>query len=639
MTTSYVGFLRTRRMVCRTWLSAVIPVVLLTSLPVGAHAQFEVAEAGILELQEAMATGRTSSVAITEGYLERIRAYDRAGPRLNAILRLNPMALAEAEAADLERAAGLVRGPLHGIPVVVKESFDVAGLPTSAGSLALARLLPPDDAAQVAMLRNAGAVILAKTGMDEFGLAFLGRASLSGQTLNPYSLARSPGGSSGGSAVAVASSFAAVGWGTDTCGSLRVPAAHSGLVALRPTVGLSSTDGVFPVSRTLDVAAPLARTAIDLAIALDATIGFGESTVESLLGTTFVAALEGADLHGKRIGLLVPLLTDPPEARTGADLVVGALEEMQDMGAEVILLDVRDLRDLAREAMVVGHEFKWDVANYLAGVPGDHPRSLTEILASGLVDEDLLLMLEPLNLPEDQVTPAYLAALDRRAALQELILQVMEVNRLDAIAYPTVNSLPSFVDEDPVPPNCALSSASGFPAITLPAGYSHDLPVGLELLARPFEDAKLLGMAHAFEQATRHRRPPPSVPPLVQESELRPMAFRIQADIPRIDLGAGDPGELAVELLWNPMTGRLAYALELSGLDPAEVHAVVLRTESAGEGALVVRNLLPPGVLSSAGEFSLGDRNRERLLAERLYVEVFTTDFPEGTARTRVVVP
>jgi Asp-tRNA(Asn)/Glu-tRNA(Gln) amidotransferase A subunit family amidase len=585
-----------------------------------------------------MASGVATSVSITEAYLARIAAYDRAGPALNTILRLNPMALTEAIAADRERAAGVTHGPLHGIPVIVKENFDVSGLPTSGGSLALAGLYPVDDAAQVRMLREAGAVILGKTNMDEFGMAFLGRSSLSGQTRNPYSLSRSPGGSSGGTAVAVTSSFAAVGWGTDTCGSLRMPAAHASLVSLRPTVGLSSTDGVLPVSHTGDVAAPIARTVSDLAIALDATVGFPESSTESLLGTSFTGALEGATLEGVRIGLYLPLLGSPPEARTGADVVLSALERIGEMGAEILLLQGDELRELAEAAKVVGYEFKWDVADYLATVPGDHFRSLDEILESGLLDEEILPLLEPLNLSESRASASYLAALDRRTALRESMLGVMEAHRLDAIAYPTVNSLPQFVNDAAVLPNCSLSTVSGFPSITIPAGFSDGLPVGLELLARPFADARLVGFAHVFEKATRIRRPPASVPPLVKETDLLSVSFRVRAEVARREPGASVAG-LIVDFTWSPMTSDLSYDLRLTGLDPADVYAVVLRGVSDQGGQPVIRNLAPLGTVMSSETLYLGGRDRARLVAGELYVEVFTREFPQGAGRAPIVLP
>ena len=253
------------------------PCLLLALLgplvPPGAAAQIEVTEASVTELQEAMTTGVATSAEITAAYLARIRAYDQAGAELNAVIRLNPSALAEAEALDRERALRGPRGPLHGIPVILKDNYDLAGMPSTAASLGLAGLMPPDDAFQVKKLREAGVVFLGKSNLHELASGISTIASLGGQTLNPYDLSRNPGGSSGGTGAAIAASFAAVGWGSDTCGSIRIPSSHNNLVGLRPTKGLSSIDGIVPLSHTQDTGGPLARTVRDLAIALDATIG------------------------------------------------------------------------------------------------------------------------------------------------------------------------------------------------------------------------------------------------------------------------------------------------------------------------------------------------------------------------------
>ena len=297
-------------------LAVLTAISLVLSAP--ATAQIEVAEATIRELQEAMASGRTTSAEITAAYLARIEAYDQAGPRLNAIIRINANAVAEAEALDRERAARGPRGPLHGIPIILKDNYDALGMPSSAGSLALAGMMPPDDGFQVRKLREAGAVFLGKSNMHELASGITTVASLGGQTLNPYDLTRNPGGSSGGTGAAIAASFAAVGWGSDTCGSIRIPSAHNNLVGLRPTKGLSSIDGIVPLSHTQDVGGPLARSVEDLAIALDATIGPdpADPATRALEGRAlpgFVDSLDEDALDGARIGVLEVLFGDTPE--------------------------------------------------------------------------------------------------------------------------------------------------------------------------------------------------------------------------------------------------------------------------------------------------------------------------------------
>jgi len=276
---------------------------------------FEVHEASITDLQNALAAGRTTSVELVEAYLARIAAYDQRGPALNALIRLNPNARVDAQRMDEERRRGKVRGPLHGIPIIIKDNFDTSDLPTSGGSLALANHQTRDDAFVVRRLREAGAIILAKSNLHELAAGITTISSLGGQTLNPYDPRRCPGGSSGGTGAAIAASFAAVGWGSDTCGSIRIPSAFGSLAGLRPTQGLVSRSGVMPLSHTQDIPGPLARTVRDLAIALDATVGVDSSDTATRVlvgrGTPrFTDSLRIDALRGARIGILMSYFTD-----------------------------------------------------------------------------------------------------------------------------------------------------------------------------------------------------------------------------------------------------------------------------------------------------------------------------------------
>ena len=238
------------------------------------HAQaFEVAESAIADEEKAMAAGRITSKALVQAYLDRIEAFDHRGPRLNAMITLNPNALREAAVLDRERGAKGPRGPLHGIPVIVKDNYSTADMQTTAGTMALLGFVPSSDAFQVRKLREAGAVILGKSNLHELASGITTVGSAFGQTLNPYDPSRNPGGSSGGTAAAITASFAAAGMGSDTCGSIRIPASVNNLVGLRPTKGLSSITGIVPLSVTQDVGGPLARSVADLAVMLDATIG------------------------------------------------------------------------------------------------------------------------------------------------------------------------------------------------------------------------------------------------------------------------------------------------------------------------------------------------------------------------------
>jgi Asp-tRNA(Asn)/Glu-tRNA(Gln) amidotransferase A subunit family amidase len=286
--------------------------------PAPSRALFEVHEQSILDLQAALAAGRVTSRGLVESYLARIAAYDQAGPRLNAVVVLNPRAREDADQRDRERAAGgTTFGPLFGIPVLVKDNYDTTDMPTSGGALGLATLQPTADAFQVRKLRAAGAVILGKTTMHELAAGITTISSLTGQTRNPYDLFRVPGGSSGGTGAAVAASFAAAGMGSDTCGSIRIPAANQNLVGLRPTRGLSSRSGVMPLSDTQDVAGPLARTVTDVAVMLDATVGPDPDDAVTAAGgshvpPTYRAALEAGRLKGARIGVLRTLVGTAP---------------------------------------------------------------------------------------------------------------------------------------------------------------------------------------------------------------------------------------------------------------------------------------------------------------------------------------
>src|SRR5262245_48453949 len=332
---------------------------------------FEVHERSILELQAAQTEGRVTSRGLVESYLARVRAYDQAGPTLNAIVTLNPNALADADALDKERAARGPRGLLHGIPLLVKDNFDTMDMPTSGGTLGLALLQPQADGFQVKRLRDAGAVILGKTTMHELADGGATVSGYTGQTRNPYDLSRVPGGSSGGTGAAIAASFAAAGMGTDTCGSIRMPAAYQNLVGLRSTRGLSSRTGVMPMSDTQDSAGPMARSVTDLAVMLDATVGTDPAdaiTTESngRIPTSYRDGLAGATLKGARIGVLRGLFGTAPEDEEVAELIYKALEVMKAQGADVVDAVVPGLDDLLRDSSVVTDEFKFDLAAYLA---------------------------------------------------------------------------------------------------------------------------------------------------------------------------------------------------------------------------------------------------------------------------------
>ena len=414
----------------------------------GLSSRVDVVTATISELQDAMASGRTTAVGLLEAYLDRIAAYDQQGPRLNTLIRLNPRARAEAEDRDRERASGAVRGPLHGIPIILKDNYDTADMPTTGSSVALAGLVPPDDAFQVGKLREAGAIIVGKSNMHELAAGITSISSLGGQTRNPYDLSRYPGGSSGGTGAAIAASFASIGWGSDTCGSIRIPASHNNLIGLRPTKGLSSSDGIIPLSHTQDVGGPLARAAMDLAFALDAIIGMdpADPATEVLRGRElprFVAALEAATLQGARLGVLTAMFGDAPEDQEIGRVIRAALEEMEGSGAEVIDVEIPGLDSLVSGSSVIAHEFKWDFIDYLAATTGAPVESLQDILDGGLLHVALERTFRARNSPESRATEAYRAALAKRGPIRDAVVNAMDDQALDALIYPTIRRAPA----------------------------------------------------------------------------------------------------------------------------------------------------------------------------------------------------
>jgi len=598
---------------------------------------FEVHERGIPELQAAQAEGRVTSRQLVESYLARIAAYDQAGPALNAIVLLNAKALDEAEALDRERAARGPRGQLHGIPILVKDNYDTAGMPTSGGALGLARLQPAADAFQVQKLRAAGAVILGKTTMHELAAGITTISSLTGQTRNPYDLMRVPGGSSGGTGAAVAASFAAAGMGSDTCGSIRIPAANQNLVGLRATRGLSSRTGVMPLSDTQDVAGPLARSVTDLAIVLDATVGPDPADAITAQAAAHVPrsyrdGLAGAALKGTRIGVLRALFGTAPEDDEVGAIVRKALDAMKAQGAEVVEATVPGLDDLLAESSVIADEFKFDLAAYLATHPGAPVKTLGEILDRGLHHDALEQTFRLRNQPTVRESEHYRQALVKRRALRAAVDAVLEGQKLDVLVYPTLRRKPTLIGEAQIGTTCQLSATTGLPAISMPAGFTVDgLPVGIELLGPAFSEPALLARAYAWEQATSPRRAPFSTPPLVNGQAPAPLTFSLSVGDVRAGLAA------TARLTYQPTTGALEYDTTVSGTD-APIAIAVHRMDGDRVGA-VVAHLAMRGQRATRGTLTLRGRDREDFVAGRLGVRLYTERLPTGSAAVRIQAP
>ena len=599
---------------------------------------FDVAEKSIRELGAALADGTATAVELVDAYLARIAAYDQQGSALNAMIAFNPNARADAAALDDERAAGNVRGPLHGIPVVIKDNYDTADIPTTAGTIALATSVPPDDAFQVRRLREAGAVILGKTNMHELARGITTIASFGGQTRNPYDPSRNPGGSSGGTGAAVGASFAAFGMGSDTCGSIRIPSAHHALVGLRGTRGLASGDGIIPLSTTQDIGGPLARSIEDLALALDATVGIDaadETTrlSEGHIPETYTAALTAGGLMGARIGIMMALLGGGNADQPVRDVIDAAVEEMKALGAEFVELDDPDVTELLEGGSVIGLEFKFDLDAYLRETPGAHVRSLADFVRTGLYHGILESGLQTSLDVETLDTDDYRDRLQKRDDVRAAVVGVMDEHELDVLLYPTIRRTARPIGEPQPGSNCALSAVSGLPAITVPGGFAvDDMPVGVELLGRPWTEPRLIELAYAYEQGTGHRRPPDFTPSLI----ARPAPFELRARV------RADPALSArATFTLDPTTRMLQYRMSTFGLTDSDVLSIDIhrRASDDAEFGPVLRQLSRRGRARAAGQVRMAGVEIRALREGRLYIDVHTTENVAGAVRIDLALP
>ncbi|MEX0891309.1 MAG: amidase family protein [Gemmatimonadota bacterium] len=492
-----------------------------------ARGGFDVVEATIAEIHAAFRSGELTARALVESYQARIEAYDRAGPYLNALTSLNPAALARADSLDAVFArTGSFVGPLHGIPLIVKDNYDTHDLPTTAGSRVLAGSIPPDDATMVRLLRQAGAIVLAKSAMAEFAFSPVETVGSAhpGYTFNPYALNRVPAGSSGGTAAAVAANLGVAGLGTDTGNSIRGPSAHTALVGIRPTLGLTSRDGIVPLYLERDVGGPMARTVADAARLLDvlAAVDPADPATAAAAGRipeSYTAFLDRNALRGARIGVVRRLAE-----RRGADPEVVArfdavLDELRAAGAE--LVDPVELPVLDSVRVRLCSSFRRDLEAYLATLGSEAPvRTLEEVVEQGRHHWSIDRRLRGFMDDGDAGAPERCAATAASvAAFQAGLREVFADHRLDALAYPTWSNPPRLIGDvsSPAGDNSQnLAPPAGFPAITVPAGWvrAGTLPVGLQLLGDAWSEPRLIALAYAYEQATRHRRPPIVAPPL-----------------------------------------------------------------------------------------------------------------------------
>ncbi len=488
---------------------------------------FDVVEASIAEIHAAMNAGSLTSRALVEAYLARIAAYDKHGPALNAIVTINPNALARADELDAALEASGLTGPLHGIPVIVKDNYDTFDLPTSGGSLALVESIPPDDAFQVRRVREAGGIVLAKSNMAEFAFSpyeTVGSA-LPGYTRNPYATNRVTAGSSGGTAAAVAASFGAVGFGTDTGNSIRGPSAHLSLAGIRSTMGLTSRDGIVPLNLSRDIGGPMARTVADAVAVFDVIAGTDPADPATEEGDarraeSYLEFLEVNGLLGKRLGVLREMSDDTADPGLIARFDE-AIEDLRRLGETVV--DPVALPDdgAPEEERLPCSRFRYDLEQYLDSLGSGAPvKTLQEIVDSQnfhpSIRPRLESALETDTAPADQPGCAQRDARDAR--LRRRVRQALEGDQLDALVYPTWDNPPRRIGDLNTPHgnnSFQLSPPTGFTAITVPMGFvGGGLPVGLQLLGDAWSEPTLIAIAYAYEQGTRHRVPPPTTPPL-----------------------------------------------------------------------------------------------------------------------------
>ncbi|MFC1525386.1 amidase [Candidatus Latescibacterota bacterium] len=493
----------------------------------------ELVELTLAEMHQQLASGEVTARALAEAYLRRVESIDRSGPATGAIIEINPEALDIAQSLDRERREGGVRGPLHGIPIVLKDNIDTADqMQTSAGSLALVGSTPSRDSAVAARLRQAGAVLLAKANLSEWAnfrstRSTSGWSARGGQTRNPYVLDRNPCGSSSGSAVATSANLCAAAIGTETDGSIVCPSNANGIVGIKPTVGLVSRAGIVPISHTQDTAGPMARTVADAAAVLGALTG--EDPADPITAESgghrhedYTRFLDPAGLKGARIGVARSYFGfhDRVDA-----LMEEALEAMRHLGAEIV--DPTDIATKGQsgdsEYEVLLYEFKADLNAYLSTRPDLPYQTLADLIAYNEAHrpEEMPHFGQEIFVQAQEKGPlteeAYLKALAdcRRLSRDEGIDATLREHDVVALVAPTGGPawLTDLVNGDSFLGGCSSAAAvSGYPHITVPAGFVHGLPVGISFFGAAYSEPTLIRLAHAFEQATQHRRPPAYLP-------------------------------------------------------------------------------------------------------------------------------
>ncbi|PLS85786.1 MAG: amidase [Actinobacteria bacterium] len=497
---------------------------------------FRLQEATIADIHSAYSSGALTCRKLVEMYLHRIEAYDEAGPELNSIVTINPGALEEAEALDRSFGeTGAFVGPLHGVPVLVKDQAETEGITTTFGSVAFSDYVPEEDATTVRRLREAGAVILAKTLLPDFATSWFAFSSAAGESKNPYALDRDPGGSSSGTGAAVAANLGAVGIGEDTGGSVRLPSSFCNLVGVRVTTGLISRAGMSPLVAFQDTAGPMTRTVRDAALLLDALVGYdpadpftAAATIARVPGS-YADNLPEDGLEGARIGVLREAFgpDDDPESGEVNAIMNAAIEDMRGAGATIVdPIRVPGLQQFVETTALYLQRSKQDINAFLRSRPG--ALSVDELYASNRFHPRLdlfeaIAQEAPSNAEED---PEYFRGLATREVFKRTLLNAMASDGLDAFLFPSVKILPPTREDLQAgkwtvltfPTNTLIAPQADLPAVSVPAGFAEvGVAVGLELVGKPHDEPTLLRLAYGYERATGHRKPPQSAPPLPDE--------------------------------------------------------------------------------------------------------------------------
>jgi amidase len=513
-------------------------------------AVFKLEEATIADITAAFDTGALTCHQLTQLYLNRIAAYDENGPRLNSIITVNSFALDTAQTLDEERASSGPRSALHCIPVLLKDNIDTDDMPTSNGSVILKDAIPPDDAFITKALRDAGALILGKASMGEF--AGGSYTSVDGQTVNPYNLLRSTGGSSSGSGASIGANLAVLAIGTDTSTSVRGPASFNGIVGLRPTTGLISRDGIAPKNLNFDTAGPMARTVTDMAMLLTVIAGPDPADADGLSLRVYESHPNGPDrldytqflqrgsLQGARLGVARNYFGGDPEVDALAE---AAIATMKELGAEIVDPVTFDGSFVDEVRRIADYRFKKDWELYLNTFGPEVPKTVdeflelyeTEVAASEFPAEDSVIDLVRRGSVTSSDHPDYVNLIENVLPMNtQLKLELFEAYGLDALVFPYNASFaapidnPTFTADDPTyvpsrdvrsPSTLAGYSSVGFPGVVVPMGFgSQGLPMTISLMGRPYDEGKLIGYAYDYEQATMMRQPSPLVPPLPGET-------------------------------------------------------------------------------------------------------------------------